>query len=53
MTTLRIQTLESLGFEWDYLGTLWGDRLGELGDYRKIYGHCNVPRRYSENTKLL
>jgi hypothetical protein len=26
--------------------------LSELADYRKIHGHCNVPRRYSENTKL-
>jgi hypothetical protein len=52
MTTFRIQKLESLGFEWSSRGTLWGDRLGELGDYRKIHGHCNVPKRYSENTKL-
>jgi hypothetical protein len=32
----------------------WEDRLSELADYRKIYGHCNVPRpkSSSENTKL-
>jgi flagellar biosynthesis GTPase FlhF len=30
----------------------WEDRLSELADYRKIHGHCNVPRNYSENTKL-
>jgi hypothetical protein len=52
MTTLRIQELESLGFEWGTCITPWEDRLSELADYRKIHGHCNVPQRYSENTKL-
>jgi hypothetical protein len=33
-------------------GSLWGDRLRELADYRKIQGHCNVPQKYSENIKL-
>jgi uncharacterized protein YutD len=44
--------LESLGFEWDSRSTAWEDRLSELTDYRKINEHCNVPRKYSENTKL-
>jgi hypothetical protein len=52
MTTLRIQALESLGFEWDTHGTAWGERLSELADYRKIHGHCNVPYRYNENVQL-
>jgi hypothetical protein len=52
MTIFRIQALESLGFEWDSLGATWEDRLSELADYRKIHGHCNVPHRYRENTKL-
>jgi hypothetical protein len=52
MTTLRIQELESLGFEWDGRGATWEERLSELADYHKIYGHCNVPHIYSENTKL-
>jgi hypothetical protein len=30
----------------------WEDRLNEIADYRKIHGHCNVPRNYRENTKL-
>jgi hypothetical protein len=29
-----------------------GTPLCELADYRKIHGHCNVPYKYSENTKL-
>jgi hypothetical protein len=52
MTTLRIQQLESLGFEWDSHGVTWEDRLNELADYRIGHGHCNVPQHCSENTKL-
>jgi hypothetical protein len=52
MTTFRIQELESLGFEWGVCVTAWEDRLSELADYRKINGHCNVPKKYSENAKL-
>jgi hypothetical protein len=52
MTLSRIQELESLGFEWDSQGNAWEERLSELADYRKINEHCNVPRKYSENTKL-
>jgi hypothetical protein len=53
MTPFRIRELESLGFEWDCYDTAWKDRLSELADYRKIYGHCNVPYKYSENAKLV
>jgi hypothetical protein len=54
MTPFRIQELESLGIEWRARVTAWEDRLSELADYRKIHGHCNVPRirSYSENTKV-
>jgi hypothetical protein len=52
MTNFRIKELESLGFEWDKHGTAWGYHLNELADYREIHGHCNVPTKYSENTKL-
>jgi hypothetical protein len=52
MTTFRIQELESLGFEWDNQCATWEVRLSELADYRKIHGHCNVPRIYNENIKL-
>jgi hypothetical protein len=50
----RIKALESLGFEWRIRGAncTWEDRLSELADYRKVHGHCNVPRKYSENAKL-
>jgi hypothetical protein len=51
ITLSRMQALESLGFEWGVCVT-WEDRLSELADYRKIHGHCNVPKNYSESTKL-
>ena len=50
MTTARIQKMESLGFEWRV--TTWEDRLSELADYHKIYGHCNVTKSYSGKSKL-
>jgi hypothetical protein len=52
MTLSRIQVLESMGFDWGGSLTAWEDRLSELADYRKIKGHCNVPQKCSENTKL-
>jgi hypothetical protein len=52
MTLSRIQELESLGFQWDRNGSVWADRLSELADYHNIHGHCNVPKNYSENSKL-
>jgi hypothetical protein len=52
MTTLRIQALESLGFEWGSHSAAWEDRLRELASYRNIHGHCNVPQNCSENPKL-
>jgi hypothetical protein len=51
ITFPRIQAMESLGFEWGVCID-WEVRLSELVDYRKIHGHCNVPWKYSENTKL-
>jgi hypothetical protein len=29
-------------------GNPWEDRLSDIVDYRKVYGHCNVSRSYSE-----
>jgi hypothetical protein len=52
ITSARIQSLESLGFEWGSHSAAWEDRLSELADYRKEYGNCNVPKRYSDNLKL-
>jgi hypothetical protein len=45
-------TEKEVGALKDRLSAAWNDRLSELADYRKIHGHCNVPYRFSENTKL-
>jgi hypothetical protein len=44
----------NLGFQWGSRGAncTWKDRLSELANFRKVHGHCNVPKRYSENFKL-
>jgi hypothetical protein len=52
MTLSRIQALERLGFEWVCVTVTWEERLSELAEYRKIHGHCNVPRNYSKNIQL-
>jgi hypothetical protein len=36
----------------DLPGPSWEARLSQLADYRKIHGHCNVPKGYSENAQL-
>jgi hypothetical protein len=53
MTTLRIQELESLGFEWRVYVTSWESRLSELADFRKIHGHCNIHMGYSKTSELV
>jgi hypothetical protein len=52
MTLSRLKGLESVGFERDSHHAFWEGRLSELADYHKIQGHCNVPIKYSENSKL-
>jgi hypothetical protein len=52
MTLSRIQEMESLGFDWGVCSAPWEYRLSELAAYREIHGHCNVPQRCSENSKL-
>jgi hypothetical protein len=52
ITLPRIQALESLDFEWGSCGTAWEFCLSELAEYRKVHGHCNVPKGCSENAKL-
>ena len=52
MTNGRAIALEGLGFIWDSQSVQWTERLNELKDFRRIYGHCNVPSRYLPNPKL-
>ena len=52
MTQDRVKALEDIGFVWDSQGAAWGERLGELQEFRKTYMHCNVPSNFSENPRL-
>jgi hypothetical protein len=52
ITISRLLALKGLGFEWGSRATAFEDRLSELADYRKVHGHCNVPKNYTGNTKL-
>lgn len=59
----RIERLELIGFRWRIkrdpraepavsAGLSWMDRFQQLEDYKGRFGNCNVPYRWSENTKL-
>jgi superfamily II DNA or RNA helicase len=49
----RVQLLDDLGFVWKSrnVGT-WDDRFAEVVAFKAKYGHCNVPRSFSEDPKL-
>ncbi|RKZ83353.1 MAG: hypothetical protein DRR19_19260 [Candidatus Parabeggiatoa sp. nov. 1] len=48
----RIDRLNQIGFVWDLLAQAWEDNFAALMEYKKIYGHCNVPNRWDKNPKL-
>jgi len=48
----RIDRLEAIGFLWNPLIEQWEKMFAALCTYYKEQGHCNVPKRYSENPKL-
>lgn len=52
MTEDRVKALEEIGFVWDSQGAAWGERLGELQEFRNQFLHCNVPSNYNENPRL-
>jgi hypothetical protein len=59
LTPERLHRLESIGFEWKvknkmkrYYDKLWDGMFQTLLDFKKKYGHCNVPKRFSENARL-
>ncbi|KAL7470961.1 hypothetical protein ACHAXS_011249, partial [Conticribra weissflogii] len=45
------QLLNSHGFVWDFKETQWRNRL-KLKEFKALYGHCNVPQSYEENSEL-
>ena len=52
MTPERVNALDEIGFVWDSQGATWGDRLGELQQFRQLFKHCNVPSNYFDNPRL-
>ena len=58
----RIELLEKIGFEWDrkrriaikstHYDKLWCGYYQELLEFKKYYGHCNVPCKYEANKQL-
>jgi len=52
ITGERIRALDEAGFVWDSHKAVWAERLEELKDFSKEFGHCNVPSRYETNHQL-
>ena len=52
MTPERRQSLEDIGFVWDFHGDIWEERIAELKAFKAEHSHCNVPCPYPENPGL-
>ena len=55
LTSERVSLLKSIGFLGQSASVQknsWNERLEELKEYKRQYGHTNVPRRYNRNHKL-
>lgn len=48
----QIERLEEKGFVWDALEAKWEEMFGALVEFKKVQGHCNVPRSHPEYSKL-
>ena len=45
----RLSRLNEVGFIWDPLNARWEKGFAELVNFKKKFGHCDVPQNYSEN----
>ena len=46
--------LDKIGFTWKLWNLMgWHQRYEQLKEYKAVYGHCNVPRSYTENPQLV
>ena len=52
ITPERIERLDGIGFEWEPVADVWGQRFRELQAYQADKGHCNVPQQWPENKQL-
>jgi predicted helicase len=48
----RVQRLNSIGFDWNPFATVLQKRLAELREFKKRFGHSNVPFNWPENPAL-
>ena len=48
----RIHRLEVLGFTWVPKNAQWEEMYTRLKAYKKLYGRCNVPRRWKQDQRL-
>ena len=49
----REKRLNELGFCWDPQEEAWEEMFGQLVEFNKKTGHCNVPRGYDDNPERL
>jgi len=47
ITQEQIDALESLGFNWGTANTGWKGTFEKLVQFKELYGHCQVPQKYS------
>lgn len=53
MSLNRIESLESIGFEWECSKrSTWIHMFSKLKGYKETKGHCLVPQNFKENPKL-
>jgi len=48
----RICRLNALGFDWAPIDTVWRTRYEDLMEFRRRFGHTNVPATWAENPAL-
>jgi len=49
----RIKRLKDIDLVWNRLGSHWEKMFDTLKEYKKKYGHCNVPHDWVENNLKL
>jgi hypothetical protein len=48
----HITGLNEIGFVWEPIDTSWSEMFSELIKFNELNGHCRVPQRFAENSKL-
>jgi hypothetical protein len=52
LSEARQHRLQEVGFEREPYNPSWDLKFNQLIEYKKRFGHCEVPARWSENTPL-